>query len=95
MKRRVQDLGAMNLVKLCGELDALMSEKEAQVEITKVQNYEESCIKLKVLENNSSSKKKGARIVTKCSYVVWNNDEVIMDRISIVKKGNGFQKEGS
>ena len=46
-----------------------MGDKDAQSEITKVQNHEELCRKLKVLENDSSSKKKGERITTKCSDV--------------------------
>ena len=47
----------MNPVQLCGKLDAFMGDKDAIVGITKVRNYEELCMKLKVLENDSSSKK--------------------------------------
>ena len=52
----------MNPGKLYGLLDALMGDKEVQAEITKVRNHEELCRKLKVLENKSPSKKKGASI---------------------------------
>ena len=48
----------MNPGELCGLLDALMGEKVAQAETTKVRNHEELCKKLKVLENDSSSKNK-------------------------------------
>ena len=76
----------MNSFKLCGTLDSLMVDKDAHAEITKVRNNEDICKKINVLENDSSSKKKGASIATKCSDVVWNNNEASMDRISIVKK---------
>ena len=59
----------MNPGEICGLLDALMGDKEAQVELTKVRNHEESCSKLKVLENDSFSKKKGPCIATKCSDI--------------------------
>ena len=33
------DIGAINQVQLCGTLDSVMGDKDAQVEITKVQNH--------------------------------------------------------
>ena len=88
-----KDLGAMNPGELYGLLDAFKGEKEAQVELTKVRNYEELCRKIKVLENDSSSKKKGPCIVAKCSDVFWNNYEASIDRISIVKKAMATKKK--
>ena len=64
----------MNPGELCRLLDSLMGDKEEQVELTIVRNHEESCRKLKVLGNDSSSKKKGLYIATKFSDVFWNND---------------------
>ena len=57
----------MSLGELCGLLNALMDDKEAQAELTKVRNNEELCRKLKVLENDSSSKNKVPCVATKCS----------------------------
>ena len=57
-KEENKDLGAMNPVQLCGMLDVLIGNKEAQDEITKVRNHKELCRKLKVLENESSWKKR-------------------------------------
>ena len=54
----------MNSFKLCGTLDSLMVDKDAHAEITKVRNNEDICKKINVLENDSSSKKKGASIAT-------------------------------
>ena len=72
-----------------------MSRKDEQEDITKVRNNTELFRKLKVLENDSSSRKKETIIANKYSDVVWNNDEARMNMISVVKKNNGFQKEGS
>ena len=57
----------MDSAQLFGTLDALMGDKDAQENITIVKNNEDLWRKLKVLENESSSKKKGPSIVTKCS----------------------------
>ena len=83
----------MNPSQRCGALDALMVDKEAQAETTKVGNNEKLCRKVKVLENDSSSKNKVASITTKWSDVVWNNDEAIIDRIFIVKKSMAAKKK--
>ena len=47
----------MSLVQLCGMLDDLIGDKDAQAKTTKVRNDEELCMKLKVLENDTYSKK--------------------------------------
>ena len=87
------DLGAMNPGELCGLLDALMGDKEAQSELIKVRNHEELCRKLKALEHDSPSKKKSLGIATKCSNIFWKNDEASSDRISIVKKAMAAKRK--
>ena len=47
----------MNLVQLCGALNAFIGNEDAQEEITRVRNHEELCKKLKFLKNVTSSKK--------------------------------------
>ena len=74
----------MNAEIFCAIIDALMGDKDEQVEMTKAHNHEKLLKKLKVLENITSSKR-GTIIATKCSDVVWSNDYARMNRINFVK----------
>ena len=74
-------------------LNALMGDKDAQVETTKVRNHEELCRTLKFLENDSSSKKKGTSIENESQHFFCKNDEARIDRINIVKKSMADKKK--
>ena len=80
---------------ICSLIDALTGGKDEAAEITKALNDEVIINKLKVLVVDVSSKKLGASIVTKCSDIMWNNDDASTKRMVHVRKAMLRKKEAT